>query len=221
MEVRVEGLSKVYGRDRASVTALHDVTFEVSGPTTLAVTGPSGSGKSTLLHLLGGFDRPSSGSIDVDGREVGSLRGKALVEHRRSVGFVVQRYNLLPGLTAIENVALPLLPLRPDREIWERARDLLDRVGLGDREESLPGELSGGEQQRVAIARALVGKPALVLADEPTGNLDSANASGVVDLLLDVVADGAMLLVATHDPHVAARCAERLTFADGALVSRG
>jgi putative ABC transport system ATP-binding protein len=221
MEVRVEALTKVHGRDRASVTALDGVTFEVTGPTTVAVVGPSGSGKSTLLHLLGGLDRPTSGTIEVDGRDVGSLRGRALVEHRRSVGFVVQRYNLLPGLTALENVALPLLPLRPGPDTWDRARGLLDRVGLGDRERSLPGELSGGEQQRVAIARALVGEPALVLADEPTGNLDSANAGGVVDLLLDVVADGAMLLVATHDPRVAERCAARLTFADGRLVTPG
>ena len=221
MEVRVEGLTKVHGRDRASVTALDGVTFEVAGSTTVAVTGPSGSGKSTLLHLLGGLDRPTSGTIEVDGRDIGSLRGKALVAHRRSVGFVVQRYNLLPGLTAIENVALPLLPLRSGPETWERARGLLDRVGLGDRETSLPGELSGGEQQRVAIARALIGEPTLVLADEPTGNLDSGTAGGVVDLLLDVVADGATLLVATHDPVVADRCARRIRLADGALVEAG
>ena len=218
MEVRVDALTKIHGRGPGSTTALDDVSFTVSGATTVAVTGPSGSGKSTLLHLIGGLDRPTSGVIHVADREVGSLRGRALVEHRRSVGFVVQRYNLLPGLTAVENVALPLLPLRPGAETWDRARSLLERVGLGGRERSLPGELSGGEQQRVAIARALVGEPALLLADEPTGNLDSANASGVVDLLLDVVADGAMLLVATHDPNVAERCARRLTFADGALV---
>ena len=218
MGVRVHRLTKVHGRDRASVTALDAVSFEVSGPTTVAVVGASGSGKSTLLHLLGGLDRPTSGTIDVDGRDVGSLRGKALVEHRRSVGFVVQRYNLLPGLTAVENVALPLLPLRPGAETWERARELLDRVGLGDRDTALPGELSGGEQQRVAIARALVARPSLLLADEPTGNLDSANADGVVDLLLDVAEDGATLLVATHDPRVADRCARRLVLTDGVLV---
>ena len=218
MEVRVDALTKVHGKDRASVTALDGVSFRVDGPTTVAVVGASGSGKSTLLHLLGGLDRPTSGTIHVDDREVTSLRGKALVEHRRSVGFVVQRYNLLPGLTAVENVALPLLPLRPGPETWERARGLLDRVGLGDRERSLPGELSGGEQQRVAIARALVGEPTLILADEPTGNLDSATAGGVVELLLDVVADGATLLVATHDLDVAARCDRSLRLADGVLV---
>jgi putative ABC transport system ATP-binding protein len=218
MRLRVEGLTKVHGRGRASVTALDDVSFDVAGPTTMAVTGPSGSGKSTLLHLLGGLDRATSGVIAVDGREVTALRGRALVEHRRSVGFVVQRYNLLPGLTALENVALPLLPWRPGQETWDRARGLLERVGLGDREKSLPGELSGGEQQRVAIARALVGEPALVLADEPTGNLDTGTAVGVVDLLLGVVDDGATLLVATHDQAVAERCVRRLRLADGALV---
>jgi putative ABC transport system ATP-binding protein len=217
MEMRVERLTKVHGRGPGVTTALHDVSFEVDGPTTVAVTGPSGSGKSTLLHLIGGLDRPTAGTIHVDGREIGSLHGRLLVQHRRSVGFVVQRHNLLPGLTAVENVALPLLPRRPGAETWQRARGLLDRVGLGGREQALPGELSGGEQQRVAIARALVGHPALLLADEPTGNLDSANAVGVVDLLLDVVADGATLLVATHDPRVAERCTRRLALTDGVL----
>lgn len=195
--------------------------FDISGSTSVAVTGPSGSGKSTLLHLIGGLDRPTSGTIEVEGRDVGALRGRALIAHRRSVGFVVQRYNLLPGLTALENVMLPLLPLRPGPDVWSRAQELLARVGLADRERALPGELSGGEQQRVAIARALVGQPSLLLADEPTGNLDSANAEAVVDLLLGVVADGAMLLVATHDPEVAARCEQRLQIVDGALVDAG
>ena len=219
MHVQVRQLTKRHGRGRASTTALSDVGFEVSGATSVAVTGPSGSGKSTLLHLIGGLDRPTSGTIDCDGREVGSLRGRALVAHRRSVGFVVQRYNLLPGLTAVENVVLPLLPMRPGPEVWTRAQGLLARVGLADRERALPGELSGGEQQRVAIARALIAQPALVLADEPTGNLDSANAEAVVDIMLGVVADGAMLLVATHDPRVAARCEQRLELVDGALAS--
>ena len=220
MELRVVGLTKVHGRGRASVTALDGVSFEVaSGVGSVAVTGPSGSGKSTLLHLIGGLDRPTSGVVEVDGRDVGTLRGRQLVAHRRSVGFVVQRYNLLPGLTAVENVAVPLLPLRPGAEVWSRARALLDRVGLGGRERSLPGELSGGEQQRVAIARALVAEPDLVLADEPTGNLDSVNAEGVVDLLLDIAGHGATVLVATHDPGVAARCRQHLSFADGRLAS--
>ena len=215
MVLEVVRLTKSYGSGSARTVALRDVDLVVREPGTVAVTGPSGSGKSTLLHLLGGLDTATSGSVRVDGREVGSLRGAALVEHRRRVGFVFQRYNLLPELTALENVAVPLLPYRSEGDPWSRAAALLERVGLGDRGGAVPGELSGGEQQRVAIARALVAAPTLVLADEPTGNLDSATARGIVDLLTGIRDDGATVVVATHDPLVAARCDRVVTLRDG------
>lgn len=215
----MEDVRKVYGSGAGSTAALRGVSLTVDEPCAVAVMGASGSGKSTLLHLLGGLDRVTSGSLVVRGVDVAGLRGRALVAHRRRVGFVFQAFHLVAGLTAVENVELPLLPYAGRREIRRRALELLERVGLADRASALPGQLSGGQQQRVAIARALVGDPVLLLADEPTGNLDSANAGSVMDLLGQVRrSTGATLIVATHDREVAGRCDRVVHLRDGQVV---
>ncbi|KHD75324.1 ABC transporter [Actinoplanes utahensis] len=187
--------------------------------TSVALTGPSGSGKSTLLHLIGAIERLDAGSIVVGGREIGGLSGKELAAYRRTVGFVFQRFHLLPALTALDNVIAPVLPFRTAFDKRQRALELLDLVGLKDRAGALPSQLSGGQQQRVAIARALVNDPPLLLADEPTGNLDSRTGESIVDLLLSLRDDrGATVVVATHDPGLAERCDGSLRLRDGVLV---
>ena len=169
--LELRGVAKSYGigKDRL-VTAADDVSLSIEAGTFVALTGASGSGKSTLLHLIGAIERPDSGTIISGGQNVTALHGRALAEYRRTVGFVFQSYHLLPALTALDNVIAPVLPYRTSFSKRERGRELLAAVGLTGREQSLPAKMSGGEQQRVAIARALVNKPALLLADEPTGN---------------------------------------------------
>ena len=212
------GLTKVYGSGATRCVALDAVSFEVTAPLSVALMGPSGSGKSTLLHLVGGLDRATSGSLGLAGTDLTTLTGRELAAHRRRVGFVFQRYNLVSTLTALDNVILPVLPWRTGYSKRERAMGLLDRVGLAGRADDRPGELSGGQQQRIAIARALMLDPALVVADEPTGSLDSATAGQVVDLLTGVCADsGAILMMATHDPVVASRCERVITLHDGRI----
>jgi putative ABC transport system ATP-binding protein len=185
----------------------------------VAVMGPSGSGKSTLLHLLGALLRPDAGRIFVDGDDITGLRRAELVEYRRTVGFVFQRFPLLPALTALDNVVIPVLPRRMPFDKTARARELLVSVGLGDRIQSVPSRLSGGEQQRVAIARALINQPRLLLADEPTGNLDSKTATGIVQLLARLRHErGMTTLVATHDPEVTAYCERIIRLQDGHIV---
>ena len=176
-------VTKRYGiaKDR-QVTAADEVSLTVGAGEYVALTGASGSGKSTLLHLIGAIERPDSGTVTANGVEVTALRGGPLAAYRRTVGFVFQRYHLLPALTALDNVIAPVLPYRTSWSKRDRGRELLTAVGLAGREQSLPSRMSGGEQQRVAIARALVNSPSLLLADEPTGNLDSRTAEGVLDL---------------------------------------
>jgi len=177
--VELRGVSKRYGTGTGGqVTAADDVTFTIEAGAFVALTGASGSGKSTLLHMIGAIERPDSGVIISNGTDVTALRGAAQADYRRTVGFVFQRYNLLPGLTALDNVIAPVLPYRTRWDKRARARDLLEAVGLTGRERSLPSRMSGGEQQRITIARALISTPGLLLADEPTGNLDSAFATG-------------------------------------------
>lgn len=201
------------------VVAVDDVTLDVPEGGVVALTGPSGSGKSTLLHLVGAIDRPDEGTITVGGRQVESLRRRKLVAYRRTVGFVFQRYHLLPALTALDNVLAPVLPYTVDFDRTARARDLLAAVGLADRADSLPARLSGGEQQRVAIARALIGRPTLLLADEPTGNLDPATSAEILDLLLGLRDEyGMTIMVATHERQVAARCDRMVRLRAGAVV---
>jgi putative ABC transport system ATP-binding protein len=204
--VRTVGLTRRYKMGSAFVDALRGIDLEIARGEFVALVGPSGSGKSTVLNLVGGLDRPSEGEIWIDGIELSGSDEKALTRHRRQhVGFVFQSFNLLPRLTAEENVALPLMfDGVTEKERLARARTLLERVGLGGRLTHRPTQLSGGEQQRVAIARALVGQPALLLADEPTGNLDTATGVEIMRLLQELNQEhGLTLLVVTHDSEVA------------------
>jgi putative ABC transport system ATP-binding protein len=218
--VSARGLTKEYGSGEGLVRAVDGVDLEVPPGETLAVMGPSGCGKSTLLQLLGGLDRPSAGELSLAGRPVNRLSERALARLRCSeVGFVFQAYHLMDELTARENVELPvLLAGRSPREARQRARDLLEQVGLADRAQHLPGMLSGGQRQRVAIARALANKPRLVLADEPTGNLDSAATLEVLRLLEALHASGLTLVIVTHDERIAATADRLISMRDGAFV---
>lgn len=215
--VALRDVRKTYTLDEGvTLTAADGVSLDVAPGELVALTGPSGSGKSTLLHLVGGVDACDGGTITVDDREVTALRGDALAEHRRHVGFVFQRFNLLGALTARDNVLAPVVPFRTDFDRTARADALLAAVGLAGRERSLPSRLSGGQQQRIAIARALIWEPGLLLADEPTGNLDSRTGAAILDLLLDLRAQrGTTILLATHDPVVAARCDRLVRLQDG------
>jgi putative ABC transport system ATP-binding protein len=219
-EIDAQHLSKRFrGVGQDVIIGVDDVTVRLDGGATLAVTGPSGSGKSTLLHLLGAIDRPDFGKIVVDGADVTAMSRSQQADYRRRVGFVFQRFHLIPALSALDNVMAPVLPYRTAFDKRDRARALLEAVGLGGREHSLPSRLSGGQQQRVAIARALINRPALLLADEPTGNLDSHTGGEIVDLLLDLRARyGMTVVVATHDPQIAARCDRYLRLSDGRIT---
>jgi len=221
--IQTENLTKIYGMGDTAVTALHHVNLTIDAGEFVAVMGPSGCGKSTLLHLIGGLDRPSQGSVWIDGRELSSLNDAQLTElRRRKIGFVFQFYNLIPVLDAVENSALPLiLDGAKPAEAQAKAADWLRDVGLADRLHNRPDQLSGGQQQRVAIARALVSHPTLVLADEPTGNLDSRASDEIAGLLRKVADEwGRGVLMVTHDPRIAAY-ADRLIFLkDGTIVDQ-
>jgi putative ABC transport system ATP-binding protein len=214
-------LTKVYGSDATAVTALRDVSLRVDPAELLAVMGPSGCGKSTLLHLLGGLDRPTSGEVIIDGQNLAELPDQQLTElRRRKIGFVFQFYNLVPVLTSIENAGLPiLLDGRPAATARARAGEWLARVGLSERDTHRPDQLSGGQQQRVAIARALVADPVLVLADEPTGNLDTRASDEIAGLLRQVADEwGRAVLMVTHDPRIAAYADRILFLKDGEIA---
>ena len=220
--IELADVTKVYRRGQGQVHALRGVNLTVPDGQFVSIMGPSGSGKSTLLNVLGALDVASGGSVRIEGRELSQLDDRALSIFRRDrIGFVFQFFNLLPTLTAIENVMLPaLLAGAPRREILAKARALLDRVGLSARLSHRPDELSGGEMQRVAVARALSTSPALLLADEPTGNLDSAASREILGLIREVTAERRVTVVmVTHDPG-AAQVGDRLVrFADGAILS--
>jgi predicted ABC-type transport system involved in lysophospholipase L1 biosynthesis ATPase subunit len=220
--VQLLDVSKVYGTPAAPVRALDGVTLAIARGERVALLGRSGSGKSTLLQLLAGLDRPTSGRILAAGRDLASLRADELADYRQAaVGLVFQAFHLIPSRTALENVELPMVFAgRPPRERRAAARAALGAVGLGHRLTHRPAELSGGERQRVALARALVNRPALVLADEPTGNLDSTTAAEVMGLLLADARDrGAALVLVTHDEELARRSADRiLRLQDGRLM---
>ncbi|MBR6414026.1 MAG: ABC transporter ATP-binding protein [Oscillospiraceae bacterium] len=220
MEVlRVEHLSKHYGSGENLVKAVDDVSFSVEKGEFLAIIGPSGSGKSTLLHILGGVDRPTAGKVFVDGQDVYAQNDEKLaIFRRRQVGLIYQFYNLIPVLTAEENMTLPvLLDGRTVNE--ERLEELLDTLRLADRRKALPNQLSGGQQQRVSIGRALMNAPAVVLADEPTGNLDSKNSHEIVELLkLSNRRYGQTLIVITHDESIALQADRIIAIEDGKIV---
>jgi putative ABC transport system ATP-binding protein len=221
--IRTENLTKIYGSGEAAVKALDRVSLEINPGEFVAIMGPSGCGKSTLLHLLGGLDRPTEGKVEIDGVSLSDMKDDELARVRRTrIGFVFQFYNLIPVLNAVENAALPVTldGVKPPAA-KRRAAEWLGRFGLGDRLHSRPDQLSGGQQQRVAVARALVADPVLVLADEPTGNLDSRSADGIAALLRKVSKEyGRSVVMVTHDPRIAAY-ADRIVFLrDGSIVDQ-
>jgi putative ABC transport system ATP-binding protein len=214
------GVTLALGQPPARVQILHGIDLSVATGDSVALLGPSGSGKSSLMAILSGLEQPSSGAVGVTGLDFATLDEDALAVARRGrIGIVLQAFHLLPTMTALENVAVPL-ELAGERDAFERAAAELEGVGLGHRLDHYPAQLSGGEQQRVAIARALAPRPALLFADEPTGNLDTATGAAIMDLLFARHRDtGATLFVITHDPALAARCARVIELADGRIVA--
>jgi len=219
--IHVSGLRKSFVMGRETVHALAGVDLTLEAKSFAAVIGPSGSGKSTLLYLLGGLDRPTAGSLVVDGQSLEALDENALaVYRRRTVGFIFQSFNLIASLSALENVAFPMRFARLSRrERHKRALELLKQVGLEDRANHKPTELSGGQQQRVAIARALVNNPQLILADEPTGNLDTHSGLAIMQVLADLHRQGRSVLVVTHDPRITRFATHTVRLLDGRIVS--
>ena len=219
--IRISGLTKHYQMGGQVVRALDGVDLEMDAHTFTVVMGPSGSGKSTLLYLLGGLDRATSGEISVEGQRLDLMDENALaLFRRRSMGFVFQSFNLIPSMTALENVAFPMqFAGVATNQRKTQASGLLEQVGLGNRSDHKPTELSGGQQQRVAIARALVNDPSLILADEPTGNLDTSSGAAVMQLLSDLHRSGRTVFVVTHDPRMIRFATHKIYLLDGRIVS--
>lgn len=218
-EISAQGLSKVYRRANTTAMALHDVNLLIGAGEAVAIMGPSGSGKSTLLHLIGAMDTPTSGRVTVGDTAVEELRGGSAAHYRSTIGFVFQGFHLLAALSSLDNVLAPLIPTRRAAAREQEAKDLLAEVGLGHRLKHFPSQLSGGEQQRVAIARALINDPLVILADEPTGNLDSIASDDIVALLLSLRTNrGTTLVLATHDPEVANHLDRVVRLADGTTI---
>jgi putative ABC transport system ATP-binding protein len=216
-------VTKTYQRADETLQALAEVSLTIAQGQLVGLVGPSGSGKSTLLNILGGLDRPSSGSVIVSGTDLGALKDAELAIYRReTVGFVFQAANLIPALTVFENIMLPLVPLAlPEREKITRVERALEEANIAHRASHLPGELSGGEQQRTAVARALVNDPQMILADEPTGELDAANASRVLELLLRLHSEGRTVIIASHDAATIDATERVLRLQEGTLISDG
>jgi putative ABC transport system ATP-binding protein len=221
--IRAENLTKVYKMGEVQVHALGGVTFTIRRGEILSIMGPSGSGKSTLMNILGCLDRPSSGEYTLDNEPVSGLNDDQLANIRnRKVGFVFQSFNLLPRQSALSNVELPMRYSGVQTKRKERARTALEAVGLGDRVNHKPAELSGGQQQRVAIARALVNDPAILMADEPTGNLDSKSGKEIMDLILRLNRnEGTTIIIVTHDPRISEQTQRVIRLMDGLLVEGG
>jgi putative ABC transport system ATP-binding protein len=222
--IETQDIRKIYGIGDASVLALDGVNLKILPGEFVAIMGPSGSGKSTLMHILGCLSRPTEGRYILDSRDVSNLDNQDLaIVRNQKIGFVFQAYNLLPRTTALRNVMLPLMyDRRPERETTheqreELAREMLEKVGLGDRMDHQPQELSGGQQQRVAIARALINNPVMIIADEPTGNLDSHAGEEIMTLLHDVHQQGATIVIVTHDPAIAAHTERTVELLDGRI----
>jgi putative ABC transport system ATP-binding protein len=219
--ISARGLTKTYRMGEEEIHALDDVSLDIAAGEYVAVAGPSGSGKSTFMNLVGALDTATSGTLKVEGNDLARLRRDALAAFRSNViGFVFQQFNLLPRTTALANVALPLLYSKDrPKDPMARARECLAAVGIADRASHMPSQLSGGQQQRVAIARALVNQPRIILADEPTGALDSKTAEEIMGIFEDLNRRGITIVLVTHEPDIAARARRRLAFRDGRIVS--
>jgi putative ABC transport system ATP-binding protein len=214
----IRNVSKVYGSKANQITALDKVSLSLKDGEFIAIMGPSGSGKSTLLNIIGGLDDPTGGEIILDGQRIDSLREEALVAIRRhKIAYVFQQYHLLPSLTALENVMLPLV-FRGEKDGHDKSLQIMEKVGLKNRAGHKPGQLSGGEQQRVAIARALVGQPSLILADEPTGNMDRKTGTEIMTLFAELNNDGHSIIMVTHDPVVAGYAHKTVFLQDGRVI---
>jgi putative ABC transport system ATP-binding protein len=202
--ISLNNVNKIYGEERATINALNQIDLNIEQGTVVTIMGPSGSGKTTLLNIIGGMDKPTSGEVIVKNKDIGSLKEHKLASYRKEfIGFIFQSHYLLPNIDVIGNVLIPLVPYKIKEENREYALELLNIVGLGDRIHSKVRKLSGGESQRVAIARALINKPKVLLADEPTGNLDSEIGKSIIELLLNLTKEGITILIVTHDPRVA------------------
>ena len=219
--ISCRNLTRIYQMGESRLKALDDVSLDIEAGEFVAVTGASGSGKSTLMNMIGGLDRPSSGTVSINGSEMSTMKPSDLARFRNeTIGFIFQQFQLLQKKSALENVMLPLRYRRPAvNDMNVRARESLERVGLGDRARHRPTELSGGQQQRVAIARALAGDPKVILADEPTGALDSGTSQSIMDLLVDLNERGNTIVLITHYAHVASFARRRLDFCDGRIQS--
>ena len=217
--IHIDRVSKSYAVGQKQVTALCDVNLTVDHGEYVTIVGPSGCGKSTLLNILAGIDNPDSGSVRVGGTLLNGLSQNALAAWRgTSIGIVFQFFQLMPTLTALENIVLPMDLAGRGRNARKRSTELLERVGLAGYEDNLPSELSGGEQQRIAVARALANAPAIILADEPTGNLDSTNGQAVTEILESLWKDGTTIVVVTHDQEMASRSPRVITMTDGRII---
>lgn len=218
--IEIKDLSKIYGEGDATTVALDSVSLDIKKGDFVAIMGPSGSGKSTLMHMIGLLDRPTHGSYHLDGKDVSNIKQRQQAKVRREqIGFIFQTFNVLPRMTAIENVALPLMYQRvKTAERLKRAAAFMKNVGLEDRQYYMPNQLSGGQVQRVAVARALVNKPKLVLADEPTGNLDTAASAKIMDLLKEINKGGNTIIMVTHEPELASYADRVIYLQDGKIV---
>lgn len=219
--LKLENVSKIYKMDGVSVKALDNISLDIKEGEFVSIIGPSGSGKSTLMHIIGCLDTPTSGKVILEGREVSKMTERELAKIRnKKIGFVFQQFNLLPRTSAIENVCLPLIYNgTTEKEIIRKAKEALEKVGLGERMNHHPNQLSGGQQQRVAIARALVTNPTIILADEPTGNLDSKSGAEVMDIFQKLHQQGRTIVLVTHDPKVASYAKRTITLKDGKIAS--
>ena len=218
--LEIREISKIYGEGAAKVVALNKVSLQVEKGKFVSIMGPSGSGKSTLLNIIGGLDRPTGGEVVLEGNRIDDLDENDLVDIRRGkIAYVFQQYHLLPSLTALENVCLPLVFLGESTQD-EKALDMLEKIGLGKRADHKPSQLSGGEQQRVAIARALVSAPSLILADEPTGNMDRRTGREIMSLFDQLHKEGHGIIMVTHDPEIAGFAQEMIVLQDGQIADR-